>query len=247
MVVATMRSPEAEPYKDKIEISLDGKQVFYLFFGGAVIACLVFVLGVMVGRRVEARAHVDRAAATSAARDPLAALDELDASSRDDLSFRTSLAGGKTTTEVDGAVAAIEKTRAAKAEPSKKADKPAKVDDDEDVAPPVVEEPAKKPEKKKVVAPEKKEAPAPEPVKTPEAGGGFTLQLNSFKDRAEAETFLGELRGSGYKAFLVEAEVDGKGTFYRVRTGHYDSYEAAIDAKATFESKVQKIAYVTRL
>ena len=51
-------SRETELYKDKIEVSLDGRQIFYLFFGGAVIVGMVFVLGVMVGRRVEARGHV---------------------------------------------------------------------------------------------------------------------------------------------------------------------------------------------
>jgi hypothetical protein len=70
-------SREADLYKDKIEVSLDGRQIFYLFFGGAVIVGLVFVLGVMVGRRVEARAHVDRAR-TTAAVDPLAALDRVE-------------------------------------------------------------------------------------------------------------------------------------------------------------------------
>ena len=70
-------SRESELYKDKIEVSLDGRQIFYLFFGGAVIVGLVFVLGVMVGRRVEARGHVDQPRA-SAAVDPLAALDRLE-------------------------------------------------------------------------------------------------------------------------------------------------------------------------
>src|SRR5688500_1125146 len=111
-----MRSPEPELYKDKIEVSLDGRQVFYLFFGGAVIACLVFVLGVMVGRRVEARAHVDQGAPTTAARDPLTALDQLDATARDEMSFRKTLAGGSATSEVDEAIAAIEKARAEKDE-----------------------------------------------------------------------------------------------------------------------------------
>ena len=68
-----------ELFKDKVEITLEGRQVFYLFFGGAVIASLVFVLGVMVGKRVEARAHVGDSAGTSAASDPLAALDQLGA------------------------------------------------------------------------------------------------------------------------------------------------------------------------
>ena len=57
-----MPSREPELYKDKIEVSLDSRQIFYLFFGGAVIVGVVFVLGVLVGRRVEARGHIERAA-----------------------------------------------------------------------------------------------------------------------------------------------------------------------------------------
>src|SRR5579862_2255306 len=79
-----------ELYKDKIEVSLDGRQIFYLFFGGAVIVGLVFVLGVMVGRRVEARGHVERAQ-TQAAVDPLAALDRLEGGNG--LSFQGALRG----------------------------------------------------------------------------------------------------------------------------------------------------------
>jgi hypothetical protein len=56
------RTAEPELYKDKIEVSLDGRQI--LPFSAAVAACLVFVL--RVGCRLEARAHVDRAAVTSA-------------------------------------------------------------------------------------------------------------------------------------------------------------------------------------
>lgn len=71
------RSPVvSELYKDKIEIVLDNRQIFYLFFGGSVIVGLVFVLGVMVGRRVEARGRLELPQ-TQAAVDPLAALDRL--------------------------------------------------------------------------------------------------------------------------------------------------------------------------
>ena len=71
---------DSELYKDKIEVSLDGRQIFYLFFGGAVIVGMVFVLGVMVGRRVEARGHIERAH-EAATVDPLAALDRLEGGS----------------------------------------------------------------------------------------------------------------------------------------------------------------------
>src|SRR6185436_533525 len=125
-----MPSREAELYKDKIEVSLDGRQIFYLFFGGAVIVGMVFVLGVMVGRRVEARGHTDRPR-VAATIDPLAALDRLEGGSG--LSFQGSLRGA------DGPVSDVEKTIAAmpkhddkkvekKAEEPKKADEPKKVE-----------------------------------------------------------------------------------------------------------------------
>jgi septal ring-binding cell division protein DamX len=102
------RQPQDLLYRDKIEVSLDGRQIFYLFFGGAVIVGLVFVLGVMVGRRVEARGHVDRAR-TTAAQDPLAALDRLE--SNGGMSFKGALMGAQTNSDVERQIAEIEKAR----------------------------------------------------------------------------------------------------------------------------------------
>jgi len=58
--------------QDKVEVQLDSRQMYFLFFGTAVAACLVFVLGVLVGKRMEASARVG-----SGPHDPLAALDQL--------------------------------------------------------------------------------------------------------------------------------------------------------------------------
>jgi len=65
---------DLDRWKDKVELSLDGRQIFFLFFGTAVAACLVFVLGVLVGKRLEARALALQPAPIE---DPLAALDQL--------------------------------------------------------------------------------------------------------------------------------------------------------------------------
>jgi len=243
------RTSEPELYKDKIEVSLDGRQIFYLFFGGAVVACLVFVLGVMVGRRLEARAHVDRAAATSARKDPLAALDRL-AEGKGELTYPAALRGADApVAQVDRALQAV----APKAESEKKAEAEKKPESEKKV------EAEKKPEAKAEAKPEakaeakadKREAAADDgPVTKPQpASGGkakFTLQLSAFQDKAEAESFLATVKGAGYGAYVVSAEVDGK-TFYRVRLGNYTSYDEAVAAKAEFERKVPKIAYVTRL
>jgi DedD protein len=253
-----MRKSEPELYKDKIEVSLDGRQIFYLFFGGAVIACLLFVLGVMVGKRVEARSHVGRIA-TTAARDPLAALDQLDATSRGaQLSFQKALSGVPAPVgQVEKAVAELDRVQADEPAllmpPEEHGETvPARVDKVADKAA------EKAPDKVADKAPEKAEAPrapakevakarAAAPVSRPDPKARYTLQLSSFQDRGEAEAFMGTLSANGYRAYISESKVDGKGTFYRVRFGGYGSYEEAVAAKADFESKIQRIAYVTKL
>jgi DedD protein len=74
---ATMDEPalrDVDRWKEKIEVRLDNRQVFFLFFGSAMVACLLFVLGVIVGKRLESRG---RAEAAPGVEDPLAALDRL--------------------------------------------------------------------------------------------------------------------------------------------------------------------------
>lgn len=210
---------ERELYRDKIEVSLDGKQVFYLFFGGATIACLVFVLGVMVGRRLESRAHVDAIDAPSAASsDPLAALDLLAGSGGgDDLSFPTALA---------------------EPEPQPEAEPDSETDSDSDSE--ADSEAEAEPEASAAAKPE--EAKPEKPVEP-----RYTLQLSSFQEESEANTFHEQLRGAGYQPYMVRAEVPEKGTFYRVRLGKYATYDEALEAKAEFEDAQHIIAYVTRL
>jgi cell division septation protein DedD len=297
-----MPSREPELYKDKIEVSLDGRQIFYLFFGGAVIVGLVFVLGVVVGRRVEARGHLDRAQ-TQTASDPLAALDRLERS--DKLSFHGALTGSEAPTDVERAIGELDKRRVkpdrpdARAEPVTRPDadkpRPDKHDGDkhdgdkhdgdkhdgdkhdgdkhdsdkkskkhdDGTASEVRSEP--KQERSDARRPDAK---GDKPVTHPDAKGDkpvthsdaraddakpadgkprFTLQLSSFQDRAEAEAFLTATKSAGYQPYLTEAEVSGKGTFYRVRLGSYRSLEAANDAKADYEKAAKKSAQVMRL
>jgi DedD protein len=227
-------SRESELYKDKIEVSLDGRQIFYLFFGGAVIVGLVFVLGVMVGRRVEARGHVDRVK-TQPAIDPLAALDRLEGGNG--LSFQGALRGAETP----------------KPDVEKQIDERAQVH--EEPVPAVKAAPKAEPksEPKSEAKPEPKveakaeSKPEPKAESKPEPKARFTLQLSSFQARSEAEAYLTQLKANGSaSAYVTEADVDGK-TFYRVRLGNYRSLDAANDAKADFEKSSKKSASVMKL
>ena len=241
-------------YKDKIEVSLDGRQIFYLFFGGAVIVGLVFVLGVMVGKRVEARGHVDKAQ-TQTATDPLAALDRLEGSGG--LTFQSSLAGGEPVREVDKTIAAIEKSRQDADKDKKKADKPKddkKLDQHADAKKPEDKKPEpkaddKKPEVAKADKKDepKKDEPKKDDKKKKDDKGRFTLQLSSFQDRSEADAFVSSIKAAGFQPYITEAEVDGKGTFYRVRVGSYHTLDAANDAKSELDKNLKKPAQVMKL
>ena len=80
--------------------------------------------------------------------------------------------------------------------------------------------------------------------KSSEARVRYTLQLSSFQDRSEAEAFLTSIKSAGFQPYLTEADVGGKGTFYRVRLGSFRSLEAANDAKAEFEKSAKKTTQV---
>ena len=253
---------DLDRWKDKVEISLDGRQIFFLFFGSAVAACLIFVVGVLIGKRIEARAL---ALAPAPIEDPLAALDQLgDADEADEgLTFHKALTPAKPdklSPAEPKKAPVVEAKKAPVVEAKKLEPKPQppllaaddKADDDDK---PAVE--AAKPEQ---AAPAKPKPQPPLPAARPQVvqqqaatkkpdatASHFTLQLSAFPDKADAEEFMHKIQSSGYKPFLVASEIPGKGVFYRVRVGDYGSRQAAVDAKAEFERKQRIIAYVAKL
>ncbi len=244
---------DLDRWKDKVELSLDGRQIFFLFFGSAVAACLIFVLGVLIGKRLEAHALALQPAPIE---DPLAALDQLgEADDADEgLTFHKALTG---TRKPEAVVKDPKEPVEPKPAPPVIAIKPVPVNASVNAS---VSEPkpvvAAKPELPKL--PQKAPTPLPAgkpmvvaaaaPSKKPDATAShFTLQLSAFPDKSDAEEFMHKIQTAGYKPFLVSSEIPGKGVFYRVRVGDYASRQSAVDAKSEFERKQRMIAYVAKL
>jgi cell division septation protein DedD len=244
---------DLQHWKDKVELSLDGRQVFFLFFGAAVLACMLFALGVMTGRRLEARAI---ALETPATEDPLAALDELGNLEDEELSYHRTLTqdpkaarapAAKPTSVPAAPKPAIAPTPASK--PPMSASKPVhasapSVDDADDVklpAPPIATpvSNATKPDPKKPMIADKADKEHPE-------AAHFTLQLSAFSAKRDADDLVHRAQAAGYKAFVVPSEVPGKGTVFRVRLGDYTNKDAALSEKTAVETKLKVTAFLAK-
>ena len=224
--------PNVERWREKIEVKLDNRQVFFLFFGSAVVACMLFVLGVMVGKRIESRGQAD----APVLQDPLAALDRAHqpplgvAAPDPQLTFPSTLGlGGAPRLKGTGAhaLSSLPKVLSKPATP-----KPAVA------AKPTVALKTPAAPKPTVVA---KPAPAVAPPVDPaKAKGKYTLQLSTFTTSADADAFVQKYPG----AFVVAADVPGKGMTYRVRLGNYGSYKDVVVAKDSFEKQHSMIALI---
>lgn len=51
----------------------------------------------------------------------------------------------------------------------------------------------------------------------------YTLQLASYKEKDPADADVKKMKQRGYAAFIVAADVPGKGTWYRVRIGSFSN------------------------
>lgn len=74
--------------------------------------------------------------------------------------------------------------------------------------------------------------------------GGYQLQVSSFRTQAEGDQFAAELRARGHKAYVVEARVPGRGTWYRVRIGPFASQHAAASYRTGFEGREHVVPFI---
>lgn len=155
------------------EIQLNGKQLVFLFMAGTVVAVVIFLCGVLVGRGVPLTPDDPLSAEGPAAAVPeppavaSSSGSEAPASSNEDLSYPARLSS---------ADAPRERLR--------------------QTPPPAA--PLRVPD----VAPAAATAPAAD-VKGEPGGNGFAIQLAALRERAEAETIVRRLTAKGYAAYVM--------------------------------------------
>ena len=249
--------------KEKYELSLDSRQIVTLTVTTLVVLGGVFVLGVVVGKKLANETlKIDQPA------DILSAADQ-----KTEALAQAEKAPPALTFQEELTKKQAEPTPPP--EPPKnvivvKVPEPVKVAEVAPVKPePVKAEPVKvaevvpaKAELEPTVLPE---TPKSEPVatrtndagglkeafgkvqKAPEgaADGSWTLQLSAYQDKGEAERFAAGLRDKGYAPYIVEAAIAGKGTWFRVRMGRFGSKDAASTYLSDFKRETSIAGIVT--
>jgi len=205
---------DAGPLGDKLQISLDDRQVVALAVCAFLLVSGVFSVGLLLGRKISS-AH----APAPVERD----LAALDAPARAPEPIRAQ------PKPAPQAVVPAPEKRADKAEPVL-------------IAPPVrtttvVPAPSARP----VQVPAPVSAALPPP---PRELGRFTVQIGASQERADAVRLEARARGAGLKPYVVEANLGAKGTWYRVRVGAFGDKEAANRFRLDVERELRVAAAV---
>jgi len=240
------------------EIQLNGKQLVFLFMAGTVVAVVIFLCGVMVGRGVPSRALVADAGESSPI-DPTASVPSPSSTASTSTDTQPLTAGETLTypslledpnppaeTLAPRAETAVATARPAPAPALRR--------------PPVAAAPlaaAPKPAPKPAtIAPAPVTAPVARPASAPatapvtavtatsiaEPGGtGFVVQVAATRQRAEAERIAARLSGKGYPAFVTTA-----GANFRVRIGKFDDRRQAETVAGRLEREEQFKPWITR-
>lgn len=245
---------EMHKWKDKVELSLDNRQIFFLFFGLSIVGCFVFALGVMVGRRVEFDPSSEVAALSA---DSLSLLDG-HAEQESDLTFKEGLKDSASdevppTRDPDAVVEDADAApsipaAAIAAAPAPKPAEAAKPSAAQKTKPGAKKPSAKASGNKSTKTGNKTTlaaaAPGAKPSATP-VGQKFTLQMKAFAKAEEAEAFAAKLKAGGHQARVEAHEVKGR-LWHRVRVGEFTTWAAGLQAKENFEHSEKIIAYVVR-
>jgi cell division septation protein DedD len=208
------------------EIQLNGKQLVFLFMASTVVAVVIFLCGVMVGRGVRAQRPALEAAveaatdptsgATSAVpvAPPAAATSNAPVAAQETLTYPNRLEGQEPVEERLKPGSGIRDSGSEKRAPLVTA--------------------------KPVAAKREPATASGEPT-----GNGFVVQVAAVNDRREAETIATRLAGKGYPSF-VTTPPNGAARMFRVRIGKFPTRREAEAIAARLQKEDQFKPWITK-
>lgn len=218
------------------EVVLERKQAVLLFAGGILALFLVFALGVLIGKNIanlkqgKSQAQTAKEAVFPAETEPVSGA-----------TVEPSLARGATAPAVMPATGETAKimqkikeqqppqiTGPAKGSTSKPATSSSQ-------ASATTSKPSTAPTTPSTTKPATATTTKPVAQKLP----NFAIQVAAFPDQATAEELVKKLKGNKWDAYSVPIDIPGKGIWYRVYVGRYDTKALADKALVVFKSKEQ--------
>jgi cell division septation protein DedD len=224
------------------EIQLNGKQLVFLFMASTVVAVVIFLCGVMVGRGVRAQRPAEAVeASVDAVTDPTASTPSRGpAPSSASIPSNAPIAANETLTYPN---------RLEGQEPAEETLKPGLGTRDSGLGKPAPVATTAKPPAAKV-ATERRGGPSGPPeapkAETPSepAGNGFVVQVAAVNSRSEADAIAKRLAGKGYPTFVTMPP--GGIKMFRVRIGKYPTRREAETIAVRLEKEDQFKPWITR-
>ncbi len=207
------------------EIQLSGKQVVFVFMAGVVIAVVIFLIGVQVGRGVLAQRGLPEApdAAANAAEPSPPPASAGPASSGAPVTSGEKLSYAERLASPEPAEERLKKPERSAVATTGREGGPL---------------PTPKPDAPAPTAPV-----AAASVEPP--GTGFAIQVAALRERDEADVIVKRLAGKGYPAYVV-APIKGAPAVYRVRVGKFKDRHEADTVAARLQKEEQFKPWVVR-
>jgi rare lipoprotein A len=210
------------------EIQLNGKQLVFMFMAVTVVAVVIFLCGVMVGRGVRAPRAIEQAdAAIESPVDPTATATQTPAPSPSDAPAPVAPPSPDKLTYADRLTTDTPPPESLK-DPILQEVKATAVKTPAAAPPPIV--PAVK---------------APRSAPAESAAGGYVVQVTAVKERSEADQIAKRLQSKGFKSFVTSPSA-GAAKVYRVRVGKYSDRREAEAVARRLEKEEQFKPWITR-
>ena len=215
---------EAQRLRERIDLSLDDRQVAALAVGALLLLAGMFALGLLVGMQLAHRSpqpaplgdlaalDAQRAQAPRTATSPASQAKQRGPAAQK--STRPAVAAAPSSSDEAAEDVTVAASSAARVDPPAKKEMP---------PPPATVSVAPLPSV--AIAPEETDAPLPPP---PARLGAYTVQLAATQHRVEALQLAARAQAAGLKPYVVEARLPAKGgVWYRVRVGAFPDRKSA--------------------